>query len=179
MALLAIIGVALMGCEPPATCESFVDVIDAEAWTFVAPEDDTLWPAPDDAELCEASDVQVQPVGDDLAVEIDTRFGCGWATAEQALAEDIDADDELQIRIFYFSQSSFPAAEAEVAVAIDDEILVSERIAIPTSSGLLAPRVTPARAHAAGAPIRFHIGNHGDNSWNLVEVARVRKAPCE
>jgi hypothetical protein len=129
--------------------------------------------------LCTADDIQIASFGEDDAVEIDTRFGCGWATVEQPLLAAVEAGDALQVRVFYFSQTTFPEAEAEVAVALGDDIVVREAVAIPSSSGLVAPRVVVDRAVAAGTMARFHVGNHGDNSWNLIELSRVRTAPCD
>ncbi len=168
------------GCPPAvAVCEDKRDVVDVRAWRFVDPDDDRLWPATDDAVFCTADDLQVQPVGDDLALEIDTRLGCGWATARQPLLEDLRIGDRLQVRVFYFSQTVFPEAEAEVAVAIDGERIMSERVPIPAASGLLQPLLTIKRDVDAGADVDFHVGNHGDNSWNLVELAVIRDVACD
>lgn len=175
-ALCAVVG---GGCDLSPQCEENTDLVDGEAWTFVEPADDTLWPAPPDAALCTAEDLQVQPFGEDLALEVDTRFGCGWATAVQPLALGISAGDALQVRVFYFSQATFPAARAEVAIAIGDEVVMQEFVDIPTSSGLVAPTLTVATDAPAGTPVHFHVGNHGDNSWNLVELSVVTQAPCE
>ncbi len=168
------------GCTPAvAVCEEKISIIDVRAWAFVEPADDRRWPAPDDAALCDNDDVQVQPVGDDLALEIDTRLGCGWATAQQPTLRDLHVGDRLQVQVFYFSQSSFPTAEAQVAIAIDDDVVLDERITIPATSGLLQPVLTIDNDIAAGASAAFHIGNHGDNSWNLVELAVLTSLPCD
>jgi len=167
-----------VGCEAPR-CEQKQPLVEAEGWTFVEPADDPLWPTPPDAALCDADALQLQAFGDDVAVEIDTRFGCGWATVAQPIAEGLVAGDEVQLRVFHFAQATFPAAEAEVAVAIDDEILLQALVPIPTRAGLLSSRVSVAADHAAGSVARFHVGNHGDNSWNLVELARVVLGACD
>lgn len=165
------------GCAPPE-CEFQEPLVFAEGWRFVPPTEDVLWPPPPDAPVCTVDDIQVATFGEDEAVEIDTRLGCGWATVEQALGVGLAAGDRVQVRIFYFAQATFPAAEAEVAVALGDDVIVSERVPIPSSSGLVAPRVVIDRAVAAGTPARFHVGNHGDNSWNLIELSRVYTAAC-
>ena len=165
------------GCEAPR-CEQKQPLVDAEAWTFVEPAIDPLWPAPPDAAVCAADALQLQSFGDDVAVEIDTRFGCGWATVAQPIGTGLVVGDEVELGVFHFAQATFPAAEAEVAVAIDDEILMRALVPIPTRAGLLSSRVTVAVEHAVGSIARFHIGNHGDNSWNLVEFTRVVVGAC-
>jgi hypothetical protein len=151
----------------------------ADGWTFVSATEDTLWPAPDDAALCEESDIQIASFGADDGVEIDTRSGCGWATVSQPIARPLSTGDRVQVRVFYFTQATFPAASAEVAIAVNGDIVVSESVPIPTSSGLLAPVVVVDHDVEAGALAHFHVGNHGDNSWNLIELARVHEAPCK
>jgi hypothetical protein len=175
--MVVAIAVTMSACVRPQ-CEIQNDLVAGDAWQFVPPAEDTLWPAPDDAELCDDDAIQVQPIGDDLALEIDTRFGCGWATVMQPIAEDVAVGDELQVRIFYFSQTAFPEANAELAIAIGDDVVMRELVPIPASSGLLAPRIVAERDYPRGTPARFHIGNHGDNSWNLVELSRVEVGDC-
>lgn len=172
--------VVVAGCaEPPVPlCETQATLVDPAAWTYVPNADDPLWPAPEGAALCSADEIQVQSFGEDDAVEVDTRFGCGWATVAQPIAVDLKKGDEIQIRVFYFSQASFPEDTAEVAIAIDGDVVSSTIVDIPTSSDLIAPRVVVDRDIAAGATALFHVGNHGDNSWNLIELSRIDKAPC-
>lgn len=165
-------------CEPQPLCEVNDDLVVADGWTFVEPANDPIWSLPADTTACGPDEIQVQSFGVDEAVEIDTRFGCGWATVSQPIAADLAAGDELQARVFYFSQVTFPTAEAEIAIAIDGDVVAQSTIEIPTSSGLFAPRVTLDRAVAAGALAHFHIGNHGDNSWNLIELSRIRSEVC-
>ena len=153
-------------------------MVDPAAWAFVPNEQDPLWPAPEGAALCSADEIQVQNFGEDQAVEVDTRFGCGWATVEQPIGVDLKKGDELQIRVFYFSQASFPQDTAEVAIAIDGDVVSSTIVDIPTSSDIIKPRVVVDRDIAAGSMALFHIGNHGDNSWNLIELSRIDSAPC-
>ncbi|HEY1097299.1 MAG TPA: hypothetical protein VGF99_00165, partial [Myxococcota bacterium] len=104
---------------------------------------------------------------------------CGWATATQPLTTALIAGDRLRIRVFYFSQTAFPESTAEVALAIGDDVVVSERVAIPSSSGLLQPEILVDDDIAAGTAVSFHVGNHGDNSWNLVGVEAFRDAACD
>lgn len=176
--LIVVVGLlAGAGCGE-TRCEQKAPLTDPEAWSFVDPANDPLWSPSSDTVPCDPDALQLQAFGDDVAVEIDTRFGCGHATVAQPITAALRAGDELQIRVFHFAQASFPEAEAEVAVAIDDEILLRERVPIPTDAGLLSRRPPVGRDHDAGSIARFHVGNHGDNSWNLVELARVTAGAC-
>jgi hypothetical protein len=178
VALLAACSVCACQAEP-STCETLEPVADVNSWAFVNPADDAVWPAPADALLCTVDDVQVQPIGDATALEIDTRLGCGWATATQPLLVDAHAGDLLRLQIFYFPQSSFPEAVANVGFAVDGDVVVSLDVPIPAAGGVLGPEVVLTRDVPAGAPIAFHVGNHGDNSWNLTRADLVRTSTCE
>ena len=178
VAVVVVVVVPLAGCPLAPVCEVKTPTVDPLGWSFVDNADDALWPAPAGTPTCTADEIQVQSFGADDAVEIDTRFGCGWATVSQPLQQDLRAGDDVQVRVFYFSQASFPQDQAEVAVALDGDIVMSELVEIPSSSGLLAPRVTLARDVAKGSLAHFHIGNHGDNSWNLIELLLISEGPC-
>ncbi len=173
---VVVVASACDGLNP--LCETKTPLIDGEAWQFVPPDEDTMFPAPAGAELCDSDAVQRQVVGDAVAVEIDTRFGCGWATVQQPITRDVRAGEMLQVRVFYFSQSAFPEAEAAVKLALDGDVLLDARVTIPTSSGLIAPLIEAPRDVAAGALAHFHVGNHGDNSWNLVEFSAIGQGLC-
>lgn len=170
---------AAPGCVGPE-CEEKVDIVDMSAWHLLDAASDPFSP-PADAALCGAEEVRMEPFGDSgpIALDVDTRRGCGWATVEQETKADLIAGDEIQVRVFYFSQTSFPEAEAELVLALEDEAFWSVVVPIPAQSTLEAPLVPIAQDVPAGTKIRFHVGNHGDNSWNLLELSRTREVYCD
>lgn len=169
---------ALAACSQPE-CEEKADLVAMDGWRLLGAEDDPFSP-PADAALCTDDDIRMEPfgVGGPTALDVDTSSGCGWATLEQQLVLPLEAGDAVQLRVFYFSQTRFPAAEAHLAVTLGDDELWSTSVPIPTGSALEAPRIELTDAFATGTPARFHVGNHGDNSWNLLELSRVRKVFC-
>lgn len=187
--LVAVTLGAVAGCPASCAIEQCVEkvsVIDNSAWQLLAAADDPFLP-PDDAPLCTLEDVRMEPfgAGGELALDVDTGRGCGWATVQEPTLVELAPTDELQVRVFYFSQLSFPEAVAELALAVDGERIWSVEVPIPASSGLEAPRFFVGDVLAgdtvvpAGTPLQFHVGNHGDNTWNLLEVSRLRQGPCQ
>jgi len=166
---------------PGEQCEEKFDLVDMERWNLLAAEVDPFLP-PTNAQLCTPDDVRVEAFGSGgpLALDVDTRLGCGWATVEQTLLGELAPGDSVGIRVFYFSQTTFPAAQAELAIAFDGNVFWSDVVPIPVSSALtpLSGPVPVETAIAAGTPVQFHVGNHGDNTWNLLELSRVRLGPC-
>ena len=178
VAILALLPWAQACPGEEAACEEKVPLVDVDAWVLVEPDADAVWPAPEGTPLCAVDAVQVQQFGGERALEIDTSVTCGWATVEQPLLASVATGESLQVRVFYFSQTSFPAATAEVGLAVGGEVAMAELVDIPAASGLIAPRLRVQNDAAAGTPIAFHVGNHGANSWNLLEVSLLRSIPC-
>lgn len=166
-------------CEPDL-CARKTDLVVMERWQRVPPEEDPFSPPPE-AFVCDDAAFRVAPfgAGGPLALDVDTGAACGWATAAQPLVADVAPGDELVLRVFYFTQTTFPASEAQLALRIGDDVVWSATVPIPAESGLVprAPFAVQTRA-PEGTPVFFHVGNHGDNAWNLLEVARVRQEAC-
>lgn len=178
--LFAVAGAFLVGCPGPE-CEEKTDLVAMDQWVLVPPAEDPFAPAPD-APFCTADNIRMEPfgTGGPIALDVDTSLGCGWATLTQPLATDIAAGEKVTIRVFYFSQTTFPAAEAELAVSFGGEVFWSDQVAIPASSSITPQTpIVADRDVPAGTPVHFHLGNHGDNSWTLLELSRTRLVYCE
>ena len=175
---LIVLTLALAGCPAPE-CEEKTDLFDMAAWQLVAPADDPFAP-PADAAHCTIDDVRMEPFGSGgpIALDVDTRTGCGWATLTQGTRIDLAAGDDVLSRLFYFSQTTFPADLAHVVLRFGDTDLWQFEVPIPTANKLEFPTVKLDRDVPAGTPAFFHVGNHGDNTWNLLEVSQVRKVYC-
>jgi hypothetical protein len=154
----------------------------ASASLFVAASVESAPIAPGEGiAACGPERMRLQPFGDEDAFEIDTVSGCGFGHVTQPSLLDIAAGDTIQLRVFYFAQTEFPADVARVALAVDGELFLDEEVEIPVASGLLPSdraQRTAAQAHERGSVVSFAVGNHGDNSWNFLELTRVRRGPC-
>lgn len=183
---LALVVVVCAGC-PGETCEEKADLVAMDGWTLVAADDDPFGPA--DRPACGEDRVRMEPfgVGGPIALDIDTGFGCGWATAKQRLAEDLEPGDRLNVHVWVETQTEFAGETstvdalvfAELALAFDDETFWSTSVQIPVSAYLEGASDAPIeKTIPAGTEVFFHLGNHGANTWSLVELSRVRDAPC-
>jgi hypothetical protein len=178
-ALVLLVATLISGCPTP-DCEEKTEITSMEGWTLVAPEDDPFDP-PADAPFCPPEQIVVAPFGDGgpLALDVDTRAGCGWATLTQKTKVDIKAGDGLFTRVFYFAQSTTDPAVANVVLRIDDVDLLNFDVPLPIARGdLKFAELTFDHDIPAGSTALFHVNNHGDNTWNLLEVSRVRKVFC-
>jgi hypothetical protein len=56
-------------------------------------------------------------------------------------------------------------------IRVDGLAVRDDRIPIPESGGLIVRDLRVERDIPAGAPVYFHLDNHGANCWALVEVS--------
>ena len=60
-----------------------------------------------------------------------------------------------------------------VALGQEAEEIWTQSVALGAGYEVIEATVSPTGAHAAGAPIWYHIGNHGENNWSLVAIDRL------
>jgi hypothetical protein len=146
-------------------------LVDVEAWTPAEGELPAAFVPLDGARIsCDPIDgYGPEPFGGDLVFEVNTGF-CNWGTFEQPLLDDVAAGELVQPRLWHFELTSPFPAEGYAALAIGHDVVWEYRVAIPSESALAADGWIAEANIPAGTPIRFHVHNHGINSWNLVEI---------
>lgn len=171
-------GAALTACPEEPLCDEQIPLVAMDAFELVDPADDPFSP-PADAPLCTGDEVRSEPFGDGpVALDVDTSNACGWATVRQPSRVALEPADRVRPRVFYFSQQTFPASQAELRLRIGDDDVWTLRVPIPTDADVEAPELEPQLHAAEGTPVWFHIGNHGANGWSLLELFRLRSVPC-
>lgn len=146
---------------------SIVD-FDAFAPAFGA-EDPFAARRPADA-VCTPDGYRSEDFGGEPSFELFTGF-CDYLSAAQPLPVALPAGATLQIRLWHFELTSTTPAEAFVAVALGGAEVWSTTIAIPSASGLVLEEWVLGEAVPAGAPLVFHVDNHGANSYALLEIS--------
>lgn len=144
-------------------------LVEPEAWEIVAADED---PFPDrlpDASCPEGTHMP-ELLGGEPGFSVDTG-GCSYLTARQLALRDVVKGETLVARVWHFALSADESAEAHVALRIADTTVLDQTVPIPSEGGLIAVELAAASAFAAGTPIFFHLHNHGDNSWSLVELS--------
>jgi hypothetical protein len=146
-----------------------VSLVDPERWTRTTeagdPFDDRL-----PAVICDETATHAEDLGGALVYSVDTSF-CNYVTARQATLADVRAGDYVRVRAFHFRLFAREPAEAHIAVRLGETLLWEERVPIPDDeSGPLGATVRAAADVPRGTDVFFHLHNHGDNSWALVEL---------
>lgn len=178
--VLAFIG--SLGCEPTATDNDALSgqdvppqtrsLVDNTLWTLVPMASDP-WATSrdDDTKPCEELDVGVETLPDGIWFDIITK-NCNYATVSQPLLIDVPAGSELTVRIWHFAITTTSGTYTlAFQVGEQNNLLWSSTKDVPTDSGLIYATFRTEKALNAGATLYYHISNHGDNSWSLVELS--------
>ena len=57
-----------------------------------------------------------------------------------------------------------------MGLAIGNELLWSRQVPIPSGNAFVIERIAIDFAAPVGTPILFHVDNHGDNEYALIEL---------
>lgn len=174
--LAALCVAVLTSCEETAACPEdppLISLIDHEEWQQVPMEDDPFTSSADgEIYPCDERDITVEELTGITTWSVITG-ACNWATVSQPLPRDLAAGDELFVELFWFSQRDFPGAIANIALSVGADVVLTHQVEVPADAELLETTVEVPTDAAAGTPLTFHVGNHGTNSWNLMDVSLV------
>lgn len=100
---------------------------------------------------------------------VDTNF-CNQFLGEHPSIAGIEAGDRIVVRLWHFQLIG--DSTAHIGIAFGDDVVWEHHIEMPTETGaLVVADATANESHPAGTPIRFHLHNHGANTYNLIEIA--------
>ncbi len=139
-----------------------------ENWSSANSDSDPFADRPTQVD-CPANALGPEELNGENSFAVLTDF-CSYVTARQSTNADVFEGDLLHFRVFHFALEAEEPSEAHVALRIGDQMLLDERIEIPSESGLLAGDVPAQTDMPAGTPVYFHVHNHGANEYSLVEL---------
>jgi hypothetical protein len=172
MTLFALAGAGLAGCsgtDEQKTCSPGT-LVDHEQWQVVHGAEDPFDSERPPIVNCSAEAARFEEFGGEPSFGVDT-LSCDYVTVAQPSLRDVCAGDQLQIRIWHFELTAPSPGEAHIAVMLGEHSLFDSRYPIPSDSGLDFPVVTAPSDIAKGSPAVFHVHNHGDNSFNILELS--------
>ncbi len=168
------------GCddEPTQRCraigaEAREALVDHDLWRLAeASEDPWAEHRPSDIS-CDPTGRQAEDFAGTYSFGIDTAL-CGYTTLVQETATDVCPGEGVFVWLWRFALTGPDGSSAHIAAQVGDELLFEDTIPIPATSALKAETYTAKRFHPAGTPITFHIRNHGNNSYQLLDIARCQ-----
>ena len=170
--LWVIVGVA-GGCGEPSWGEP-APLAEADlwrAWDGVDPFGD-----PGDR-TCDSLGWGAADFGDARVLDVDSQR-CGWVTLAQPSLVELGRRDRLHVVVYHELMTGPADADARIGLALDGAIVWEARVPIPSDADFLVADLELKERVPAGAPLLFHVDNHGANSYHLIEVgAAPRERP--
>jgi hypothetical protein len=160
--------------EPDTGIDTWTPVISNYEWLPTPSEDDPHYEASDaKADLCTPDDYGVEELPDGPWFDITTSI-CGYLTVDQGALTQVSKGDTLRIRVWHFQ---IIAGEGPYHLELstrepdgDITTLWSEDVNVPIESQLFYLEWESPIDIEAGAPLYWHVSNHGINTWGLIEV---------
>lgn len=96
---------------------------------------------------------------------------CNWLTLEQPSLRAIRAGDRVEVRTFHAVLNNPAPGEARMMFAIGDELALDYSVPIPWPESEFPSAVwTAPRDFPEGTQLLFHVDNHGNNEYMLIEA---------
>ena len=163
----------LQGGEDAGAVEpSVYELVDNRYWLQVTglddPWDGTKLP---EADACTELELDVEELADDIWFDITTKV-CGYATVHQTLQHDVPKGALLTLRIWHFKMSSWEGTfHLAYQIGFDQSPEWETKKEVPSESGLIYEQWPASRDYKAGDDVYFHLSNHGENTWSLIEFS--------
>jgi hypothetical protein len=141
----------------------------SEAWAAVAREADPFVTDASAAPSCSAPGFEAE--GGWLELNTGT---CNWITLEQPARISVAPGQELNIALAHFDLVAPEPGTALIALALGSCSAWTKSLAIPADAAVYDETFASSCGVSAGDMLRFHLHNHGQNSWQLQRLAVVR-----
>jgi hypothetical protein len=184
-----------IACKGADGCAS--SPCEATAWTelgevglpgsFFLPATDPFSPLRGAGHFCDPIGYGFEELAGEGSYGIESGF-CNYVTAVQPSMTAIEPGDEVLIRLWHFALTAPDPGDAYIALQIGDRMLWQAMLPIPCRGGLIGvapggdcpdnvrpavvdpPVFTADFSAPAGTPVYFHVQNHGENGYNLLEI---------
>jgi len=187
MSLLVALVVATPGCSndtptPDVAAEDVPDVpaepetrqlVDNYEWKLVPNAEDPFYAGNEQkAQECSTLDITTEEYPEGPWFEVDTK-GCAYMTAKSPLTGPIPEGATIQLRIWRFTISVAEGPfELKLAIGDDAEVIFERTIDAPNkASELIHDTWTSEKAWPEGTPVYWHLSNHGENTWGMIEFS--------
>ncbi len=166
----------LLGCSvdaerQPDPVRSYASLVGAGDWRVVEPDADPFVTDPGAVPRCSTSGVRVE--SDPEWLEIDTTV-CSWVSLTGGARFEVALGEQLKLELSHFDLDAPAPATAELRLRLGDCDAWSGTIPIPSPADVRSYELASPCALPAGDAVWFHLHNHGQNSYQLQDVAVLR-----
>ncbi|MBT6432603.1 MAG: hypothetical protein HOK97_22080 [Deltaproteobacteria bacterium] len=111
-----------------------------------------------------------EDLGGELVYSVYTQY-CSWVTVTQPALSSIAEGEEFYLRFWHSTLTAPMGSKAHVVVTIDGDLIWDNEFPIPYPSGLDVVTLLAPKDYPEGAQILYHVDNHGNNEYSLVELS--------
>lgn len=97
---------------------------------------------------------------------------CNYITASQTILLPLEPGDVIEVEAGYGTLLSEQPAVGHMEITLPGLVLLDIEVAIPGPPQYFVKQIPVTSSFPAGAPILFHVHNHGPNSWRVLRVER-------
>ena len=175
LASLALAGALPLACKGDAPSEPAAQglqpLVAYDAWSAVPRDADPFVTDPSAVPDCLGPGFYAEP---DLGwLEIDTAE-CSWVTLQASAAAAVKAGSRLRLVVSHYDLNAPEPARAELKLAFGACQAWSKTVDIPGPAAVYEEELDSACDSELGGPVLFHLDNHGQNTWQLQELAVSR-----
>ncbi|MEM9456649.1 MAG: hypothetical protein AAGF11_20895 [Myxococcota bacterium] len=169
-----LLAVSLSACAPeaPPAPREIAAIADPTAWELVPPAQDVyVQRRPSPVQCDPTQGYYAEQWAGVMAFKVDTGW-CNFLTVQQPALVDLRADEVIDLKIWHFELRANAPAQAWLGLAIDGTPVWDTQVPIPGDPGLVEAIIELDRDVPEGAPLQFHVDNHGENQWLLFRLER-------
>lgn len=148
---------------------SFRAVVELEDFRAVPASEDPFLTNPELAPICAGPGFFVE----EQWLEIDTGL-CNWVSLAAPARLAVEAGQTLRVGVSHFDLEAPSPAEGEAQLLLGGCQAWSKTVPIPSPAAVYMETFVSACSISEGDRVYFHLHNHGQNNWQLKEVALQR-----
>lgn len=162
-------GLVLVACASGDEVAAPRALVEAAAWVPVEGDED---PFADEVPgvACDPIGLGLEDFGGEQAFHVLTAR-CPRVTLVQPALTDAWAGEALFVRLWHYDLTAPEPAETVLALAVDGLEVWREVVPIPATSAVVLGEARLPLPVAPGAPVAFHLHNHGANAWEILEIS--------
>jgi hypothetical protein len=158
---------------PSSARTTIVPLIDQGHWRAYPADQDPLGDHQPSIVDCGPAGYYVEPdLFVDPLLEIDTTY-CNYTLLEHPASHAVAAGDTVRFELRHYDLVAPEPARAHIAWVFQDALEWETLLPIPSSAKAEHFEWMARHALAEGDPIRLHLHNHGQNTWQIVKLEAV------
>ena len=146
------------------------DLVSGNNWQISSTDQDPFIDSLDTRIPCRETDYGEEYGG----VEISTQR-CGYLTIEQPSLVAVSIGEDLYVNLWHSTLISSEPSTATLMISLNDQIVWNEEITIPQEANVYEQFIKSPVDAPQGSVIRFHVRNHGANTYTLYQF-KVRQS---